>query len=119
MTTEAPQGQGGHDPLASIRHSFLSHLADRCPAIDAILERDDGRGITAEERDLIIHHTHKTAGIAASLGYEDLGRLAGDVESAWVHMPSGHVDVTPDPVLEVTRRFLDEIERVLDEDLVA
>ncbi len=116
--TEARQGQAGDDPLAPIRRSFLSHLADRCLAIDAILERDDGRGISGEERDLIIHHAHKTAGIAASLGFGDLGRLAGAVESAWLHLPSGGVDATPETVLDVTRRFLDEIERVLDEDLV-
>lgn len=117
--TEAPQGKGGDDPLASIRRSFLSHLADRCLAIDAILERDDGRGISGDERDLILHHAHRTAGISASLGYGDLGRLAAAVESAWLDVPPGDVAETPEPVLDVTRRFLDEIERVLDEDLAA
>ncbi|MBF9059112.1 hypothetical protein HKCCSP123_07945 [Rhodobacterales bacterium HKCCSP123] len=117
MTPLTPENQAQDDPLAPIRRSFLGHLGDRCLAIDAILERDGGRGIGREEREVIIHHAHRTAGLAASLGFETLGRLASAVESAWTRTPPG--DDGTGPALEVTLRFLDEIERVLDEDLVA
>lgn len=117
MTNHAPDSQRRDDPLAQIRRSFLSRLGDRCLAIDAILERDAGRGISREDRDFILHHAHRTAGIAASLGFGTLGTLASVVEAEWANIPPDAAETAS--AVDATHRFLDEIERVLDADLVA
>lgn len=115
MTDRMPDSQEMDDPLAPIRRSFLGRLAERCLAIDAILERGGGRGIDRDEREIIIHHAHRTAGLAASLGFGELGRLASAVELAWTRANPGDADAGA--ALEATLRFLDEIEQVLDDDL--
>jgi hypothetical protein len=117
MKASPDTGAQRDDPFAHVRRSFLGNLGDRCLAIDAILERNGGQDIGGKDREVIIHHTHKTAGVAASLGFPKLGELAREVETAWMREP--RTDPELSAAIDLTHRFLDEIERILDEDLNA
>lgn len=101
------------DGLASIRRSFLDRLADRCLTIDAMLEQVQQTGWCRDSCHVIIHHAHKTVGIAGTLGYTRLGQLARAVEQTWTTGASSGAEIRH--AIEQTGQFLDEIEKILDD----
>jgi HPt (histidine-containing phosphotransfer) domain-containing protein len=100
------------DGLAKLREGFLDRVAERCMAIDAILSAAADGTPSDEDRHVIGHHAHKTAGVAATFGYPRLGALALATEQA-----VRGADAKPwSEARRVVEAFLDEMESVLDGD---
>ncbi len=100
---------GIHD----LRAGFLDRVAERCMDIESILAEAQDRGLTAEDCRAIVHHAHKTTGVASTFGYSELGERARAVESLLSGLDGPPEWDRAQPVIEA---LLDEMETVLDED---
>lgn len=63
--------------VGGVRERFLERLGDRCLEIETLMLAIDEQGL---QQRLIAGRAHKTAGVAPTLGFEDLGKVALDVE---------------------------------------
>ncbi|NKX43762.1 Hpt domain-containing protein [Roseicyclus persicicus] len=114
MTMHMPMATDLAAHLDRIRRSFLDRLGDRVLEIDAILQAMDRDGPRPELREAIVHRAHKTAGVAPSLGFDELGTLARAVEEGWGF---GYGRLGDTEAARRTGAMLDEMERLLDADL--
>lgn len=97
--------------LRELRDGFLERLSERCLEIETLLQMIARDGALDHLRVEIAQRAHKTAGVAPTFGFEQLGALAGTVEALWTS------NFRPEAIEEcvaTTEAFLDEIERVLD-----
>ncbi|MEI4471168.1 Hpt domain-containing protein [Frigidibacter sp. MR17.24] len=108
------RGQAVSARVAEIRGRFLDVLEGRLVELEAArsdLEEDDGLDLAYRARllDLIRFGAHKTTGIAATVGFPELGRLSQIAELA----TDGH-----DPASASTsdrQRLLDAVDDMLGE----
>lgn len=100
---------GIHD----LRAGFLDRVAQRCLEIESVVSEAEKHGLSAEDCRLIVHHAHKTTGVASTFGYAELGERARAVESLLSGLDGPPDWGTAQPVVEA---LLDEMENVLDED---
>lgn len=113
MSATAPSSrlQAG---LKELRAGFLDRVTARCLAIEAIVAGapDDADAVLSEaERKLIREQAHKTAGVAATFGFADLGAQASAVEELMSVVDPAPTWGTAGPAIEA---LLDEMERALD-----
>lgn len=66
--------------VGGVRERFLERLGDRCLEIETLMLAIDEQGLQQRLIDEIAGRAHKTAGVAPTLGFEDLGKVALDVE---------------------------------------
>ena len=97
--------------LAAIRANFVDQLIERCLDIDALSRALGQNEIDADLFDRAAHHIHKIAGVAATLGFERLGKLAAQTDEMIVTQGS---DVSGQTILDLLESLLDEIEEVLE-----
>ncbi|MDG4649226.1 Hpt domain-containing protein [Roseibacterium sp. SDUM158017] len=98
--------------LEDLRAGFLERVADRCMTIECILAGAESICPTEAERAEIAQHAHKTVGVAATFGYAALGARALEVERLMSPGRTPSWDASR-PIIDA---FLDEMERVLDEE---
>lgn len=97
--------------IEQLRDGFLTRIAQRLMAIDAIVEGAGPGPVSHSDRRQIAHHAHKTAGVAATFGFEDLGGSAGLVERL---MTSTDGDLDWTDARPAVEDLLDQMERALD-----
>lgn len=97
--------------IEQLREGFLTRIAERCMAIDAIVEGAELGPVSHADRRQIAHHAHKTAGVAATFGFHDLGGSAFLVEQL---LTSTDDDVDWADVRPAVEGLLDLMERALD-----
>lgn len=97
--------------LAGLRDGFLDRIAQRCMAIDAIVEGAGAGPMSLADRRQIAHHAHKTAGVAATFGFDDLGGSAGRVERL---LTASDADLDWAEARPAIEELLDQMERALD-----
>ncbi|MDT0682871.1 Hpt domain-containing protein [Roseicyclus sp. F158] len=100
------------ETIKSVRASFLAGLGARLERLDALMDRSEEA--PGEVLPRIEEEAHRIRGLAASIDYDDLGRLASDAEDAL----RSHSAARPGQRLgEDARRhvedFLDEMDRIL------
>lgn len=74
----------GSDPLAAIRARFRARMSHALEMFENANGRDDSSELRGE--------AHKLAGIAATLGFAQLGHAAAKVD-ALLHIAPDHADV--------------------------
>ncbi|MCU4654303.1 Hpt domain-containing protein [Roseibacterium sp. SDUM158016] len=97
--------------IAKLRDGFLDRVAERVITIDAILAAASGPTIPEADVRTIVHHTHKTAGVAATFGFAELGARASEVERI---LTSGGAEIPWQAVRPAIETLLDEMESALD-----
>lgn len=99
--------------LHDLRGGFLDRVAQRCLEIEAILATAGTGKPSPGECRVIVHHAHKTSGVAATFGYPELGDRAQQVEGLF-----NGLDGPPDWTVAraVIEAMLDEMENALDHD---
>ncbi|WP_232830683.1 Hpt domain-containing protein [Tropicimonas sp. IMCC34011] len=100
------------ETIRSVRASFLAGLGARLELLDALMDRAEEAPGEALPR--IEQEAHRIRGLAASIDFDDLGRLASDAEDAL----RSHSETRPGQRLgDAARRcvedFLDEMDRIL------
>ena len=98
--------------LDSVRERFLDRLGDRCLEIETLMLAVDERGPEPRLIKEIAMRAHKTAGIAPTLGFKELGDLALKVETLLGKPINAEGWSACRPMVE---ELLDQIEAVLDE----
>ncbi|MBF9042895.1 hypothetical protein HKCCE4037_06130 [Rhodobacterales bacterium HKCCE4037] len=100
--------------MAVLKAGFLDRLMERCLQIETLMQQIERDGATDHLRGEIAHRAHKTAGVAQTFGYADLGLKAQEVERMWGR------DFSPDrlePCRMETERLMDAMEEILDRDM--
>ena len=100
--------QAGIDAL---RDGFLTRVAERVMANYAIVERGGFGPMSPADRTQIAEYAHKTAGVAATFGFFDLGGAASVVEE---FLTRSDADLDWADVREAIEDLLDHMERALD-----
>jgi len=101
--------------LQALRDGFLERITARCLAIEGILAdaaESDEACMSRTDRDAIQRHAHKTAGVAATFGFETLGERAMAVEQLMSRADDPPPWSVARPEIET---LLDEMEDALDE----
>lgn len=97
--------------IEALRGGFLTRVAERVMAIDAIVERSGTGMMSDAERGQIAQHAHKTAGVAATFGFFDLGGAASVVEEL---LTRSDAELEWADALDAIEELLDQMERALD-----
>lgn len=101
--------------LQVLRDGFLERVTTRCLAIEGILaevEGSDEEFVAEADREAILQHAHKTAGVAATFGFSVLGEKALAVEQLMARADDALPWSVVRPEIEA---LLDEMEDALDE----
>lgn len=101
--------------LQGLRDGFLERVTARCLAIEAILAaaaETDAELVAVADRAAIRGHAHKTAGVAATFGFVELGERALSVEQL-LSRPDAELQWSV--VRPAIEALLDEMEDALDE----
>jgi HPt (histidine-containing phosphotransfer) domain-containing protein len=101
--------------LQALREGFLERVTARCLEIESILVavvEDDSEYVADADRNAILQHAHKTAGVAGTFGFSTLGEKALAVEQLMSRTSSPILWSVARPEVEA---LLDEMEDALDE----
>lgn len=97
--------------VAGIRTRFIARMSDACLDIEDMMIQMDKTGPDPRMLDEIASHAHKTAGLAPTLGFHALGKIALGIEGKL----SSRIDPPAWTVLRpMVEEFLCAIEDVLD-----
>ena len=103
------------DPFAAIRAQFMTRLEAEADVIDALLVRLEGQeaGVDLEALGQIRTIAHKISGVAATLGFEDLGDAAAQVD---IHIVGEHylTEANSTVTKELVALFLQELDLALE-----
>lgn len=100
--------------LSDVRDRFLDRLGERCLEIETLMLAVDQQGPKKELIEAIAMRAHKTAGIAPTLGFDELGEDALRLESRL----SQGVDAEAWPACrQLVDSLLDQMEAAMDQAL--
>lgn len=118
LNPQTSQGMAAHGQLpelafqlSKIRQSFVSRLVDRCLEIEALALNIDQTGVQPQLVEGIAQRAHKIAGVASTLGFAALGKLAERTDAAMTRVRTQDDWHASRALLE---DLLNEIENILD-----
>lgn len=100
--------------LADLKAGFVDRLMERCLEVDTLLQLIDRDGVTQRIREEIAQRAHKTAGVAKTFGFPELGDQARRVEQMWT--TEFDLENLAD-CRNATEHLLDLMEQVMDSEL--
>lgn len=96
--------------LAEMRPRFAATLLDRLQEMEAMRDSDALYDRPVEAIELFRHYAHKTAGMAATMGFPELGQMCTQAEEAIKLLMS-----SPDQMEDLFDPTLDAVDNMLGE----
>ena len=104
------------DSITKLRVKFIDSMEYRILSLEASIAcLEQGGNERAKAAEEACRQVHNTAGLASSLGFEEIGAVALQADQTWSHaIKHGLSQSLMDPALEVTEQLLDLLERQID-----